>query len=296
MVVTAATFPRPHGISADRAYNAGIDSAQRRQELREFLSLLSDHREQKGCGRKIRRGPVGSADEIRDVITSCRRKWLCPTCGCTASRKEARKLALRLRAWTGTGGAVALLTLTQSHCLSDRLAALWSQAEAGWAALQRGSGWTADKEASGICGYIRITEVVHNPTTGWNVHFHVILLLEGELDQLAMDGLKASLATRFARGVARRGGRAAVGGQDLQPMTPGTQERLANYLFKRTTIDRSKDGSRTSMDILDDLESTAEGLALWNELTTAVSADRRVQVTTSRGIDSLCTAPRHYSR
>lgn len=78
-------------------------------------------------------------------------------------------------------------------------------------------------------------------------------------------------------------------------MTPGTEERLANYLFKGTTIDRSKDGSRTPMAILDDLESTGEGLARWDELTAAVSADKRMQVITSRGIDSLCTASRHYS-
>ena len=28
-----------------------------------------------------------------------------------------------------------------------------------------------------------ITEVVHNPATGWNVHYHVVLLLDRALDQ-----------------------------------------------------------------------------------------------------------------
>ena len=284
----ATTFGRSQGMSADPAYGACINTAQRRQELREFLSALSDHREQKGCGRKIRRGPVGSADEIRDVITSCRRKWLCPTCGYTASRKEARKLKRRLRAWTAAGGAVAWLTLTQSHCLSDRLGELWSRAEKGWAALQRRSGWTADKEANGICGYIRITEVVHSLTTGWNVHFHVLLLLERELDHSLMSALRASVAKRFARGVARCGGHASVNGQDLGPIAAGTEERLANYLSKGTTMRRSPDGSRTPIAILSDLESTGEGLDLWDELTTAVSAKRRPQVRTSTDIDSVC--------
>ena len=48
------------------------------------------------------------------------------------------------------------------------------------------------------------------------------------------------------------------------------------------------------MAILSDLESTGEGFALWEEFSAAVSADRRVQVITSRRIDSLCTGPRHY--
>jgi hypothetical protein len=45
-----------------------------------------------------------------------------------------------------------------------------------------------------------------------------------------MDGLKASRATRFARGVARCGGYASVDGQDLRPMAAGTEERLASCL------------------------------------------------------------------
>jgi hypothetical protein len=70
-------------------------------------------------------------------------------------------------------------------------------------------------------------------------------------------------------------------------MAPRTEERLANYLFKGTRSHWSVDGSRTPMAILDDLESTGEGLHLWDEITTAVSADRRMQVITSTRIDSL---------
>jgi len=115
--MTATTFGRGHGISTDHAYNAGIDAARRRHELREFLSQLSDHREQKECGRKIRKGPVGSATEILEVTKSCRRKWLCPTCGYKASRKEAAQLKRRLLGWTAQVHAVAFLTLTQGHGL-----------------------------------------------------------------------------------------------------------------------------------------------------------------------------------
>jgi hypothetical protein len=43
------------------------------------------------------------------------------------------------------------------------------------------------------------------------------------------------------------------------------------------------------MAILDDLEATGEGLALWDELTAAVTTTRRTQMIPSNGIDSLCT-------
>jgi Replication protein len=287
--VSASTVSRFHAMAAGRGYGGDILAGRRRQELREFGSWLSDHSELRGCGRKIRKGRVGSSTEILEVTTSCRRKWLCPTCGYTAWRKESAKLTRRLGGWTAQGGAVALLTLTQSHCHKDGLAQLWSRLEAGWAALVRGSGWTADQRAHGVRGYVRITEVVHNPETGWHVHFHVILLLDRALDRSCLDGLRASLAARFARGVHCKGGHAAVGGQDLRPMTPGTEGALANYLFKGTTMRWFLDGSRTPMAILNDLESTGEGLALWDELTTAVSANKRMQVIASTGIDCLCT-------
>jgi hypothetical protein len=270
--------------STDRGYVA----AQRREELREFGSRLSDHREQKGCGCEIRKGRVGSATEILEVTKSCRRKWLCPTCGYTAWWRQAAQLERRLLGWTAQGHAAAFLTLTQCHGTDDRLAALWDRLEDGWAALVRGSGWTADKKANGICGYVCVTEVVHNSATGWNVHFHVILLLDRELDQLAMEGLKASLATRFARGVARRGGRASLDGQHLKPMTAGTEGALANYFFNGTTMRPSSDGSRTPMVILSDLDSTGEDIDLWDELTTTVTAKRRRQMRTSTDIDSVC--------
>jgi len=113
------------------------------------------------------------------------------------------------------------------------------------------------------------------------VHFHVILLLDRELDQPRLYGLRASVATRFARGVAGRGGHTVLDAQDLCPMTPGTEGPLATYCFKGTTIYRDLHGARTPMAILDDLEATGEGRALWDELTTAVSADRRMQLITS---------------
>ena len=105
------------GFCPAQSTDHGYVAAQRRQELREFLSQLSDHREQKECGRKIRKGRVGSATEILTVTKSCRRKWLCPTCGYKASRKEAAQLKRRLLGWTARGHAVAFLTLTQGHGL-----------------------------------------------------------------------------------------------------------------------------------------------------------------------------------
>jgi hypothetical protein len=51
----------------------------------------------------------------------------------------------------------------------------------------------------------------------------------------------------------------------------------------------STDGSRTPMAILSDPESTGEGFAPWEEFSAVVSAERRMQVITSKLIDTVCT-------
>src|SRR5258707_13977320 len=102
------------GFGPAQSTDHGYVAEQRREELPEFGSRLSDHREQKQCGRTIRKGRVGSATEILEVTKSCRRKWLCPTCGYTAWWRQAAQLEERLLGWTAQGHAVAFLTLTQS--------------------------------------------------------------------------------------------------------------------------------------------------------------------------------------
>jgi hypothetical protein len=108
-VSTAITIGTGRAPSTDR----GSVAARRREELRGFGSRLSDDPELRTCGRKIRKGRVGSATEILNVTKSYRRKWLCPSCGYMAYLKQAAKLKRRLRGWTAQGHAVALLTLTQ---------------------------------------------------------------------------------------------------------------------------------------------------------------------------------------
>lgn len=235
--------------------------------------------------------------ELREFLTRtfprlalCGYKWLCPTCGNVAAWVQAKRVRRRLRSWKAKGGTVALLTLTQSHCGVNDLAVLWDRMEAGWRALVRGSGWVADKKTYGLRGYFRNTEVVLSPQTGWHVHFHVILLLDVELPQFELIGLRDSIGTRFANGVAGRGGYAAVHLQDLRQATPGTEERLADYCLKGTTMQISSHGSRTPMAILDHLESTGEGRPSWDEFATVVSARRRKQFVASARIDELSPA------
>ena len=266
----------------------GNSGSQDLRKLREFGASISDDGLLKGCGRRIRVGVPGSAEEVLERTVRCRRNWLCATCGYAASCDGSRKLGQRLLGWTAQGHAVAFLTLTQSHCAGVKLAVLWDRLEDAWSALARGSAWRADQKTYGARGYVRITEVVHHPLTGWNVHLHVLLLLDGELAESDLADLKASLARRFVRGIRCSGGHVEISGQDLKPIQPGTEEQLATYCLKGNKQHRSEDGSRSPMAILSDLRGTGQGLPLWQEFTSAVTDTRRMQLITSKAIESLC--------
>ncbi|WP_371869239.1 protein rep [Mycolicibacter algericus] len=220
-------------------------------------------------------------------VRACRRKWLCPRCGYRAVRDESERLEKLLLEWTTGEGAVGLLTLTQRHQLGDGLADLWDRLEAGWAAITRGSGWRTDQNAFGLRGYIRVTEVVHHPSTGWNVHFHVLLLLDYLLDEGDLDRLKTSLADRYCRGIESHGGQVALRAQSLQLMRAGTERYVAWYHCKGTGPLWTRDGSRSPIAILSDLETNGEGLELWQEFTAAVTDQRRVKFSASKNIDAL---------
>lgn len=255
--------------------------------LREFGKSLTDDRSLRGCGRRIRRGDVGEADEILETTVFCDRAWQCPICGFKAARDQSRRLAGMRTAWECQGGSVGLLTLTQSHSTDDELNTLWDRIEDGWGAVVRGSGWRADRETCGIRGYVRVTEVVHRPETGWNVHFHVHLLLEVPLTDHRLCGLKDRVSARFASGVSAAGGAVAGDGQHLSVMQPRSEPRLISYYAKGTTARWKPDGSRTPMAILADLYESGEGLGLWKEFNVAVTGAKRKRYSPSHGIANL---------
>ena len=154
-----------------------------------------------------------------------------------------------------------------------------------------------------MLGYARVTEVVHHPESGWNVHFHVPLLLDDELDDQQLYELQDRVTARFTRGIGDAGGQASCGGQHLGPIQPGSERRLARYYAKGTTVYRSETGrgggrrpgsdggadlvgSRTPMAILADLKETGEGLGLWKEFSAAVTGIKRRRYSPSQGIAS----------
>lgn len=289
VVVDAISPGSGHGNGAELGIRAPGGGRELYHNLRDFAASLTDHREQRACGRVIRKGKRGSAAEVLDIVKTCKRKWQCPRCAYAASKVGAVILNERIRRWTSDGGGIAFMTLTQMHCLRDSLEVLWRRLESGWSAVTRGAAWARDRAKFGIAGYVRITEIVHEPSSGWNPHYHVVLFLDGRGGEDQLRVLRDSVGRRFQRGVCGAAGSAGREAQDIRPYINGSHEELAGYCFKGLQIRRSHSGSRSPMAILADLWTTGEGIELWNEFVQA--APGRKQVAVSHHLDAIRPAP-----
>lgn len=258
-------------------------------ELREFNRGLTAHPRVALCGNKFPRGVVGASDEILHTRRYCQNVWLCPTCAARRACGWRQRLQRHLGAWASTGGAVAMLTLTMTHSCDDALNDLMQRLDAGWSALQRGSGWQADRHHFGIRDYVRVAEVVHNAGSAWNPHFHTLLLRDPAPSNRNWDELHDRLATRFARGVRAAGGSAELVGQDLKVADPGGEPGLAWYCTKGAWPFWSQ-GSRTPAAILADLRRTGEGIDLVEEFDTTFISGKHRRYNSSHGLESVCSA------
>lgn len=263
------------------------------RRLSVFAGHLSGNRHQVWCGQPVPKGAAGSSREVLTTLSTCKRKWHCLPCACTAASAGAKSLRHNIQRWIWLGGDIAFLTLTQSHTTADPLAELWDRLSRGWGTVTSGKQWTNVRDSFGIRGHVRVTEVVHRPDTGWNVHYHVVIFIDRGLGPNAeLEQMRVAIARRFLQGVAEAGGTGTLAGQDIRPFMPGTAAQLADYCFKGLKVQRFADNdptdrprSRTPMAILEDLSGTGESHELWTEF--AEASVGRNQKSESRHLDRI---------
>lgn len=174
-----------------------------------------------GVGLVVSDGPVGERVAGYRGLASCGSVWACPRCSAIINQHRAEELRGALDSWGRQGGTAALLTLTIRHHRGQRLRDLWDGVVGSWSRLTAGRPWKDFKSRAGVAGAIRVVEVTHG-ASGWHVHLHVLLLLEGAGDSVGahMVALSARPAVMAAwrRIVARAGFDAVAEAQDLRPV------------------------------------------------------------------------------
>lgn len=228
-------------------------------------------------------------------LETCGSVWECPVCASKISERRRAEVMAAMTSHRASGGAVLLLTLTNSHHFGDSLPLLLDgQAQA----LRRMSGGTRAArrvyEAIGCIGTIRALEVT-NGANGWHPHSHVLLFVRAGLDlaRLKMDfytlwlnacRLAGIASPSFEHGVDVRDGSAAD-----RYVTKGVLESKGWGLDQEMTkghIKKGRSTSRTPFDLLRDYKGGDKRAgALFVEYSNAFKGKR--QLTWSNGLKSI---------
>jgi hypothetical protein len=225
----------------------------------------------------------------------------------SARADEIRALVTRHRA---AGGSVYLLTLTLPHDEGDDLRQLRKCVARAWSKVQSGNVFQRWKKRIGIVGTVRALEVNHGPN-GWHPHIHVLVLTAGKLEDTK--GGMSKDAKNFETMVFRRWGsyiterdkktKRAYRFPSREHGISFKQSHKDTYIAKMGLADelargawkspRSRDGYRTPLQILRDVERRAENgvhpkgrdAKLWTEYADNMHGAR--QLTWSRGLRKL---------
>lgn len=168
------------------------------------------------------------------------------------------------------------MTLTLRHRREDALRTTLDAALQGWGAVIRGSAWNRQKHRIGLSGTIRATEVTLGKN-GWHPHLHLLLFLEGKVQEAALAGFQEWLAERWAQKVTSLGARMPSIDRGVDLRLVGSASELGHYLSKvqEKSIGRElargdlKTGRESSslapMDLLDASADDRAAAALWGE-------------------------------
>ncbi|KGM02004.1 protein rep [Cellulomonas cellasea] len=204
--------------------------------------LMDEHGSQRRrfCGHttggsvQVRHTP--GAGGLRGV-QRCGSVWLCPTCAATIGQHRADELSKALDTWRADPSHdVVMLTLTMRHHQGHTLAQVRDAYRSAWRAVTSGRAWTRTREAAGVVGYTRSTELTVG-ANGWHLHAHVLLFLDRPhaLTRLAVEAFAMSAFDRWAAKLVAAGlprPIASSGGLDLRAIREGGADGLATYLVK----------------------------------------------------------------
>lgn len=225
----------------------------------------------------------GQGDRVHyEGLQTCGSVWACPCCGARISETRRDEMN-QLLAWARAQGyRVMMLTLTARHGCNDDLAELLDRMKDAKQRWARHRAYRRIKPR--MIGSVTATEVTGGGAHGWHPHFHVIEILDGDVDLTPLrDAWLASL-----RGAGLDGAGAAFQAQGA--------DAAGNYIAKwgaaeELTLSQRKKGrgrtGRTPAQLLAAScdEGDREAGRLWAEYANVFHGRR--QLVWSRGLKAL---------
>jgi hypothetical protein len=137
-----------------------------------------------GCGRGFQDAAlgvvVGVGKDRRSVVQGvnrCGSVWADPVCSAKIRAFRSEEFGQLIARHIRAGGRAFFVTLTARHYARHRLEDLFDAITETWKLLISGRNWVGDRQALGIIGNIRSTEVTFGLLRfGWHPHLHIVVL------------------------------------------------------------------------------------------------------------------------
>ncbi|WNC17868.1 protein rep [Brevibacillus brevis] len=111
----------------------------------------------------------------------CGSVWLCPVCAAKISERRKNELRHAVDAHMEQGGKLAMLTLTFSHTMGDRLKETMAKFGAAVDRFRSGKRYNRIKKKMGLIGTVRSFEITYG-NNGWHPHVHILMFYQNEID------------------------------------------------------------------------------------------------------------------
>ncbi|HCG9610843.1 TPA: protein rep [Vibrio parahaemolyticus] len=131
-------------------------------------------------------------------VMACGSTHCCAVCASKIEERRRGEISRGVDYWYGLENkTVAMITLTFSHCLSDKLQVVLDKQKDALERLRRGKAWEKFKAVFGFDSLIRSLEVTWSERNGWHPHTHELWCLDKEVDRERLnDYLKAKFRAK----------------------------------------------------------------------------------------------------
>lgn len=130
-------------------------------------------------------------------LQTCGSVWGCPICAAKISERRRVELEGAIKQAKALGLRVMLLTLTIPHGLGDDVNDMTDRLNKAWDSVKRNRSGRAVRDAIGLVGTIRASEVTHGLrakiNNGFHPHLHVLLFIESNISPLDVQALFSPL-------------------------------------------------------------------------------------------------------
>ncbi|MCB5197608.1 protein rep [Deefgea salmonis] len=130
-------------------------------------------------------------------LQTCGSVWGCPICAAKISERRRVELEGAIKQAKALGLSVMMLTLTIPHGLGDDVSDMTDKLNEAWASIKRNRAGKAVRDAIGLVGTIRASEVTHGLRSrinnGFHPHLHILLFINSNIRPLDVQALFAPL-------------------------------------------------------------------------------------------------------